>query len=132
MLNVDTFLHLVRALFPRWSFFDRVSYDLDLDIKIRNADQWRRIAFTHPRSMFGLFINPGINLMLAQQSVVEQFVQDLHERTEEIEEQTSYKMLVSLLRSRAGAPEFQFKLTARRACEVLPMYASSWLNVAAP
>jgi hypothetical protein len=63
-----------RALFPKWSFFDRVASPYILEIKIQ--EEWQHFQFDQKRTWYSLFVNPDLNLALAQVNLLEHFIQD--------------------------------------------------------
>lgn len=138
------FLHLIRAIFPRWDFFEQVAYSFELSLKTPDSAGWEKLSFHQPRQLFTLFFNPGCNSKLAQYNVIEHFVQDLAElqkKTSTLQQEllstdvqalTSFKMLFVLIANRLPPPELahyciQFKITACSPNEITDIYYSDWL-----
>lgn len=140
------FLHLIRALFPRWDFFEQVAYTFELHIKRPGANFWKPLDFNQPRRPFSLFFNADCNVQLAQFNLIEHFVQDLHElqnrdeqltkeiSSDEISSLTTFKMLMSLLNAKLQTIEYsddciQFKITACSPTEQIDIYYSDWITL---
>jgi len=140
------FLHLIRALFPRWDFFEQVAYTFELKFKRPGANFWETLDFNQSRRPLTLFFNANCNFQLAQFNVIEHFVQDLHEiqnrdahltteiSSDEIAALTTFKMLIGLLSVKLQAVEYpddsvQFKITAYSPTEEVDIYYSDWINL---
>lgn len=136
------FLSLIRALFPRWNFFDRVGHHLELEFKTPESSSWERIYFEQGRRPLGLFVNPEVNLALAQVNVVEHFISDLTDLQEgdrqiseaDIHSLTTFQMLRSLLRMKLqehnqNPGRLQFKILACSPRERSDVYVSEWISL---
>ena len=69
-----SFINSIRALFPVWNFFDRISERFELWIK------WDGVWIKKPSKnikFYHLFLNPEGNRQLLEQSLLELFAQDL-------------------------------------------------------
>lgn len=107
-------INLFRAIFPRWNFFDQISHRFELEYKTSKTSQWHKISFDQKRTLFSPIINPSCNLALAQINIIEHFVSDLEEGSEN---QTSYKLLLSLVKVKLSAlgirsEKIQFQVVA--------------------
>lgn len=117
---MKAFLNLVRALFPQWDFFDRVSYNFELHYRSSNTEVWKQFLFQQSRPQWGLLFNATTNMTLAQTHIVENFVHQVQELNgQNIENLSSFKMLQALL----GDPQMQFKLVAVSGDEKIEVYA---------
>jgi hypothetical protein len=131
-------LALVRVLFPRWNFFDRVGYQLVLDVKQTGGNSWLPLAFNASRSMGGLFINPEVTRLHAEMTTLENFVQDVqplidHEGkvdSKRVKALTSFKMVRSMVLKRlmvSRADQVQFRVSAKSGDEIVVIYVSDVL-----
>ncbi len=128
------FLNLVRALFPRWDFYDRTGHQLDLEYKTEKSE-WCAFTFTENRRWFSLFVNPQLNLALAEISLIEQFVMGLQEmqaggrdvRAEEITALSAYQMLGALVGTRISA-DFRFRILALRGGQTDEIFVSDMVS----
>lgn len=107
-------INLIRAVFPHWNFFDRISHSFELEFKTAISHQWQRISFDQKREIFSLFINPNCNMVLAQMNIIEHFVSDLQDSKDN---KTSYKLLTSLVRVKVNElgikdQKIQFKIVS--------------------
>lgn len=136
------FLNLIRALFPKWSFFDQIAYGFELEFKIPGATRWEPLSFQQSRQLFSLFLNPHGNLALAQGNILEHFVQDIQQLqlknplidSKDVQSLTTFKMLKSLLEVKLqeyelGSSTVQFKVVARSQDDVQDFYISDWIHV---
>lgn len=98
-------MNFFRALFPHWSFFDRVVNSYDLEVKLQGEEAWQRVSFDQKRSFFSLNVNAELNLALANVSLLEHFARDLENPTLE-------KMVRSLVAVKCGPSVAQFRLKA--------------------
>lgn len=118
------FLNLIRALFPKWNFFDRIAYTFELHFKLKPSASWQQIKFDQYHTNAGLFINEKCNLSLAEFNIVEHFANDVQEHLSSITTLTSYKLLTSLLESKLSTTDFQFKILAVSPAEKIDIYVS--------
>jgi hypothetical protein len=76
-------LFYLRAFFPNWKFFHAIGYAPRLYVQIKSEeDQWLEWQVIYPRikrNPFHVFHNPEVNLHLANQNLVEHFVNDLNQ-----------------------------------------------------
>ena len=134
-------LSLVRALFPKWNFFDRIAFNFQLEFKIPGSTLWEPISFDQERRPFDVIINANYNLSLAQVSLLEHFSRDIQELqaanplvdSKEVQALTSFKMLRSLLFFKLQEYELesdsvQFKIVACGEKEILDIYISDWIQ----
>lgn len=118
---MKAFLNLIRALFPQWDFFDKVSYNFELHYRSSSSESWKQFLFQQPRPQWGLLFNAVTNMKLAQTHIVENFVhevQDLGDR--KVENLSSFKMLQALV----GGNNVQFKVMAVSGEEKIEVYSS--------
>ena len=114
---------LLRALFPKWNFFDQVGHSIFLEYRGSESSSWQRVSFEVPRQNAGLFVNAEVNMKLAQIHVLEQFVQNP-------ENESSLKILQSLLKTKiSGLDKVQFQLLVDLEEEANIIYQSAWLAV---
>lgn len=136
------FLNLIRALFPKWSFFDQVAFGFELEFKVPDSTKWEPVSFKAERSFFNLFSNPLCNLAILQGNVLEHFVQDIQRLqtvspkldSKEVQALTTFKMVTALLATKLDeydldSPTVQFKIVARSSDTVLDFYFSDWVQV---
>lgn len=130
--NFQLFLSLIRALFPRWDFFDRIDYSFELQFKSGTVVDWQRICFDQKRKLTDLVFNPKSNLAMAQINILEHFAHDIQEFKNEdlkIKNLTSLKMTKSLLKTKLielGIIKglVQFRLVAISPNETVSLYIS--------
>lgn len=126
---------LIRSLFPRWNFFDHISYKLELEVQQVGTKGWLPIAFDARRTIGGLFINPEVTRMHAEMSMLENFASDVQSliapdgRVDSLQVQklTSFKMVRSFVMNKLMASpsdQVQFRLSARSGDEQLVVYTS--------
>jgi hypothetical protein len=136
------FMNLIRAIFPRWNFFERVAYGFELHFKVPDALKWEQISFDQKRTPLSLLINPSCNLALAQVCLLEHFARDIQELQEqaellassEVQSLTTFKMVSSLLKSKLQEYELetgaiQFKIVACGATDKVDVYISDWITL---
>lgn len=138
--SITIFLSLIRALFPRWSFFDETGFYYEIYFLLPDNTDWRRLEFRHtPQKIYHIFANPQFNQMLANWNIVEHFCRDIQE-SENIELSTcsSHKLLLTLLRIELKGyakthERVQFKILAFKSnapeenTELVPIYKSPWV-----
>ena len=135
------FLNLIRALFPRWSFFDRIGHHFELEFKVQNSRDWQKISFDQDRKAFSLFVNPAVNLAMAQVNIIEHFMGEISDLqrinsevdSKDVQDLTTFRLLRSLIEVKLEAFEipagpFQFKILACSPEEKLDVYISDWLS----
>lgn len=136
------FLYLIRALIPRWNFFDHVNYQFELEFKIAEAQNWEKITFYQKKDLFGLLINPDTNLDMAKINVIEHFAYDIQNistrhlelRFKDVQKLTSFKLLKALLESKIimyiiSNRTIQFKIVAVNFEERKDIYISDWFEL---
>ncbi|HRO66290.1 MAG TPA: hypothetical protein PL182_01855 [Pseudobdellovibrionaceae bacterium] len=132
----DLFLSLIRAVFPRWDFFDRIAYQFDLEFQKDSASSWERLSFQQNQTLRGLFINTDLNEALAQMNLLDHFARDVQElqKPDEAPALTSYRLVESLLWEKAppAASKLKFRLVAVSPKDRMILYASSWLRRPTP
>lgn len=132
-------LELFRSLFPRWNFFDKVTYRWELDVKVPGGKDWTGLEFNAHRNFGGLFINPQVTLMHAEMSLLETFANDIQGLTDaegkvdssRVQSLTTFKMVRSLVvhRLKAGVNDsMQFRLSAVAGEEKVVIYVSDVLR----
>ena len=131
------FLNLIRALFPKWNFFDRIAYTFELQYKLKSSNSWQKIVFEHNYSTLGLFVNEKYNLSLAHFNIVEHFASDIQDpyfSESAAPDLPTYKLLKSLLAvkiSELGLSEsdLQFKIVAVSSKENFDLYTSRSIKI---
>jgi hypothetical protein len=124
------FLQLIRALFPRWNFFDRVGHRLELAYRLQGEDGWHAIPFSHRRTPWNLFFNPTGGMRLAEISLLENFAVDAQENPAGLESLSTYRMIRSLLKFYLnGQGPLQFKVVAEGESGVHEIYISDWTSL---
>ncbi len=119
---------LVRVLIPSWRFFDDISESPLLLARVANPDApfgpWLPVLHPPRRALRDVLWNPGGNLALACNALVEHLVADLADFDESgairAEELVSYQLVLNLVRSTLAARSqpatgirLQFKLAER-------------------
>lgn len=135
------FTGLIRSLFARWNFFDRVAYHFELDFRLTEASGWERISFDLRRRPLGLLLNPEATFAHAQGNLLEHFALDVQSLvamdgkvdSADVDALTTFRMIKALVETKlraAGAPSeiFQFRLSARDDSGEFPVYVSDWLK----
>jgi hypothetical protein len=126
---------LIRALFPRWNFFDQISYRLVLEVKAAGSKGWTPVLFNASRTIGSLFTNPDVTRMHAEMSLLESFANDIQGavgpdgklNSARVQKMTSFMMVRSLVMSRLMAPStnsVQFRLSAQAGEESSVIYVS--------
>lgn len=136
-----SFLNLIRALFPKWSFFDETGHRFYLEVKAVGSETWTNLKEDHQRTALGLFFNPKTNLSHALDTLIQQFVQDLQDllafdttpSEETLETLSSFKMVRSLAHFEIKSTDFsygsfQFRITAHKDSTVETVFVSNILN----
>jgi hypothetical protein len=129
------FVNLIRALFPKWNFFDRTAFKLELYFRLNQIDSWQKINFDQKHKFGGLFFNPNCNISLAHFNIVEHFAADVQGQSvvpKPISDYTSYHLIKSLLSFKVlelglSTPTMQFKIIAINQTEEFDLYLSEWL-----
>lgn len=119
---------LVRVLIPSWRFFDDISESPLLLARVANPDApfgpWLPVLHPPRRALRDVLWNPGGNLALACNALVDNLVSDLADFDESgairAEELVSYQLVLNLVRSTLAARSqpatgirLQFKLAER-------------------
>ena len=115
--SFSTFLNLHRSLFPRWDFFDQISYTFVIEARAQGQEQWTRFNLQAQRSIKDLFFNPHLNLILAQSNLLDHFAMDLQEGSA-IEGQTSFRLVKQLAKNlleekRTAEGQYEFRIFAK-------------------
>lgn len=139
------FFYLIRALIPRWNFFDHVNYQFELEFKIAGAETWEIVTFIQKKDLFGLLINPETNLDMAKVNIIEHFAYDVQDlistntqiRFKDVQRLTSFKLLRSLIETQLKSYELsnltvQFKIVAANMEERKDIYISDWFDLRPP
>ncbi|MBX3041017.1 MAG: hypothetical protein KF789_09960 [Bdellovibrionaceae bacterium] len=130
----DLFLSLIRAIFPRWDFFDRIAYHFDLEYETDSKKTWEKISFEQRLSPLNLLFNADVNEALAQMNVIEHFAGDVQRLgdSEHAESLTSYKLLRSLVWEKVPSPlaSLRFRVVAVNPDERLVLYVSEKISKA--
>ena len=132
-------LELVRVLFPRWNFFDRVGDPLLLEVKQTGSTSWLPLPFQATRTLGGLFINPEVTRLHAEMTTLENFVQDIQKLVDpddkvdssRVKSLTSFNMVRSMVVKRlmvSSADQVQFRVSAKSGHEKTVLYVSDALS----
>lgn len=111
-------LFFLRAFFPNWKFYHAVGRPPRLHVRGRLASgewlPWRLVYPRSPRRAWHLVHNPHVNLMLAQQNLVDHLASDVNELPEGAEpgDLVSYRLVCRLARQAlpADVAAFQFEV----------------------
>ena len=117
-------LFLLRSFFPNWQFYRGLGHTPRIywrAVSSMNDDlspsDWQPLLSHHQRRLLHLVHNPKINLAHAQQSLIDQFANDLADRTdtEQLPSWVSYRMVERLVRETitkqsSATRQFQFCL----------------------
>lgn len=141
-MNVHIFANLLRALFPKWNFFDQIAYSIELEFKVPGANEWTPVSFRQTRQFLSLFLNTETNLALAHINILEHFAEDIqvlkaHDpmiHSSDVQRLTTFKMVKSLLQIKLQDFELpsqtvQFKVLARNPDDVVDLYVSDWIQL---
>jgi hypothetical protein len=92
---------LLRALFPSWRFFEDVGTSGELFYRIQRSEPepWTPAIDPSERRLGNLFQNPHGNLRFAQQSLIDQLLQEL-ELSTPIEATVPHQLVCNLIRER--------------------------------
>ena len=112
-------VHLLRAFFPSWRFYDDFNHLPVLSFRWRHAGgefgEWTLCSPRPQRRLAALLVNTDGNLFLAENSLVQQLVTELQSvEPEEAPGLVSYRLTDRLVRTRLpadGSAEYQFKLS---------------------
>lgn len=130
---------LIRVLFPRWNFFDRLGFRLELEVKTAGGRDWQPLPFVATRTFGGLFVNPTVTRMHAERTLLETFVEDVQKLVDpygqvdstRLQKLTTFKMVRSLVASRlapasasSSADQIQFRVSAVAGDETAVLYVS--------
>lgn len=139
--NFRLFLYLIRALFPKWNFFDQIAYIFEVEFKIPSSTHWTRVQMNSTHQPFGLIFNAEHNHRLALVGTVEHFVSDINNRQqdhnqvsyEDLQSLTSFKILTSFLfyqinQNKFLSNSFQFRILACGPTEEIEIFISEWLS----
>ena len=140
--NFKLFSAFIRALFPRWNFFDFVGFNFQVSFKVPDQNHWEILSFDVERKSLGLMLNPECNLVLAKVNVVEHFAEDIQMLTlesdqisqQDLQKKASYLMLVEIVKLELSKFEiyqsvFQFKVTAIKDSEEVDLFFSDWISL---
>ena len=135
------FLKLVRSLFPKWNFFDKLAHTFELHYKAQADQDWRCISFDQIHNIKNIVFNPTVNLALAQFNVVEHFSTDVQELgfsnslvTETtLQNLSSYRLMKSLIavklqEAKETSNRFQFKIVALNESVNIDIFISEWIS----
>lgn len=138
----SVFTSLVRALFPRWDFFDRIAHEFLLEYEGPGSSGWSLISFDQQWRPWHLFLNASTNLSLAQVNVVEHFARDVQElvgtrehlEPYQVHALSTYQMLETLVRVKLSAepikyPLVRFRVVASNSQSRVEIYTSDWIRL---
>lgn len=127
-VDIVSFLNLIRALFPYWSFFAQTAYTFQVSVYVPETESWIPLTFTTKFKNNFLLCNPTPNYLMAQFNVVEHFARDIQDHTTDVHALTTYKLLCSILR--IHLPDdyphstFQFKIVAKDEINTVELFRS--------
>ena len=140
--NPSLFLSLIRALFPYWSFFDRVGHQFELEFKVPNSKTWEPLSFGQVRSRLCFLFNANCNEAMAQVNIIEHFARDIQElqninpavHSRDVQNLTTFRLLKSLLKVKIQdygleSKTIQFKILAESPNEKVVVYISDWISL---
>ena len=140
--NPTLFFSLIRALFPYWSFFDRVGHQFELEFKVPDSKSWEPMSFEQARNRFSFVFNANCNEAMAQVNIIEHFARDIQElqilnpaiHSRDVQNLTTFKLLKSLLKVKIKDYELesktiQFKILAESPNEKVVIYISDWISL---
>lgn len=94
-----TFINSIRALFPVWNFFDRISQPYELWVKVDG--HWVKKQSSHRTQLHHLFFNPRGTREHLEHSLLELFAQDIeHCAPGEISKLVSFELISRLAEGR--------------------------------
>ncbi|MBL7545452.1 MAG: hypothetical protein JNL11_16660 [Bdellovibrionaceae bacterium] len=131
--SIKLFLHLIRALFPRWDFFDQTGFAFELYFKAPQSLSWEYFSFIQDHKKACLIFNPALNEALALYGIVEQFAHDVQNQND-VQQLTSFRLLCAVLKAKLlheypGYHSVQFKIIARNQSDAIQIYASDTIAV---
>ena len=117
-------MNLIRALFPKWNFFDQVGHHFQLQFRFEENSEWQKVSFDCDRPPLGLFFNPIGNLALAQNHILENFAQNPDDN------QLVQKLLrFKLSEQKIQSGSVQYRVLALSEVQITEVYKSAWLRV---
>jgi hypothetical protein len=98
-------IYLFRAFFPSWKFFEDIGEIPVLYYRVSDKEEndldWQPCLLKSKRRISSLILNPSGNYLLACESLLQQFVNDVQDLEEEaltkIEDSISYKLIQNLV-----------------------------------
>jgi hypothetical protein len=137
----SVFVHFVRALFPKWSFFEQIGSKFEFQVKASDDLPWEPLFFEEATTQASVFFNAQMNLNLAQQNIAEHFVTDLQDllqrnsypNAQEIESLVTFRLLEAWIQfklDQAVNPPllFKFKVVAQSPNETNDVFISHWIQ----
>ncbi len=115
-------LFFLRAFFPNWKFYHAVGRPPRLHVRARLASgewlPWQRVFPRSPRRWHHLVHNPGVNLALSHQNLMDHLASDINALPEgaDVRDCVSYQLVCRLARqavpAQAAAWQFEVRLDA--------------------
>lgn len=126
-------LFFLRAFFPNWKFYHAVGRPPRLHVRARQACgewlPWQQVYPRSPRRWTHLVHNPGVNLALSHQNLVDHLAGDINALPEgaDVRDCVSYQLVCRLARqavpSQAVAWQFEVRLEPPLALPLAPPQA---------
>jgi len=107
----SNFWQLSRVFLPHWGFFDIIGDDIQLYIEIEQTRKIKVISFLYDIKLSNLFFNQYAHFAMLQKNVVEHFVADLQNISDqgEVYSLSSYKILSQILKNLEQVKENNFR-----------------------
>lgn len=107
----SNFWQLSRVFLPHWGFFDIIGDDIQLYIEIEQTRKIEVISFLYDIKLSNLFFNQYAHFAMLQKNVVEHFVSDLQNISDqgEVYSLSSYKILSQILKNLEQVKENNFR-----------------------
>jgi hypothetical protein len=126
---VDQFIHQLRVLFPKWSFFDQLGHRFYVKYQTAENKNWTRLEFKSQWKLLNFFCNPIHNLTLAQMSAIDQLARDVQSHDQdEIPYLNSFLIIKSIVATYTEAASFQFAIEASKDKSRTILYTSPWIS----
>ncbi len=114
-------LFFLRAFFPNWKFYHAVGRPPRLHVRARLASgewlAWQQVYPRSPRRWRHLVHNPGVNLALSHQNLVDHLASDINALAEgaDVRECVSYRLVCRLARQAVPAQAVAWQFEVRLA-----------------
>ncbi len=114
-------LFFLRAFFPNWKFYHAVGRPPRLQVRARLASgewlPWQQVYPRSPRRWHHLVHNPGVNLALSHQNLVDHLASDINALPEggDVRDCVSYQLVCRLARQAVPAQAVAWQFEVRLA-----------------